>query len=876
MAEGVDQWMWSRGPYWEGEVESWAPWPAAGLLVDAGEEGRQKNEQEDWVRAEGTYMAPAASKEVEGEQGEEEEVAPAAPEQQQNVDSAVNERSKKKIEELIISLASWRRRCSERLQAARLGHVTGSFEVRCLEFLESELSNTFVYLNEALSSQHVHDENEGVVECFEDLADTASTVVPDAIEALDQADPQCQNSMLPRAPQCFHCHHRRRYPYELLSKVLHFYHFAERVYWSLSRAIRRLGLSCQMAEEGGGIHPVLAWFDQQQPGRFYDFPTGSYQVMMCMIMFPYGYKFEKERLVQKVMRETSMPYSFFAQIGGADDCFEHMSYFVSKDQEGARSYFSKLIHHDIITQVVETSRRTNADESEAWQWNFSPLQHQLLASKSAEMGFAFTSATLNLLTAASATADNGNETTGRIARRLALHHDDPDIPSLLQNIDLSQTRSLKVSGGVGSRSVPLNRFINLVVLDVEGWENFGDEDLLRICTIKMFLLAYLSIRSTQVTKLPLEIKELCSLQVLDASYTQLTELPFGYSEATELRRLDIRGTPIRQLMPKQILGLQHSLEVLLLGGEGLVSSVKTATSLPQDIQRFQALRTLATADLSEQPANFISALGELRRLRVLAITWSFHQSSDRDYCEALLSSIQKWKHLHSLTIHCGLGCSMEFLGSLSGPPEELAKFKVIAGRFAVVPKWFHGFELLSFMEITICKLEPHDLETLRDLPKLRCLILGLDFMPREPIVINSEGFHALQRFSIECPVPWLTFESGAMPKLKYLQLELHPCPMNPFSIPVGINNLRSLEKVALWYNVRYANRFSVKRTVEAVREEVAKCRSAIQMIRLFINGIKQDDVQAVDEETENATRSSSGTGAGAKDDVQEVDEITEA
>ncbi|KAF8700214.1 hypothetical protein HU200_034591 [Digitaria exilis] len=597
-----------------------------------------------------------------------------------------------KFELLQLSLlGSWRRRCSETLQAARRGHVTGGFEVRCLEFLESELSNTFVYLNEALSSQHVHDENEEVVECFEDLADTASTVVPDAIEALDQADPQCQNTMLPRAAQCFHCHHRRRYPYEILSKVLHFYHFAERVYWNLSGAIRRLGLSRQVAEEGGGLHPVLAWFNQQQPGRFYDFPTGSYQVMMCMIMFPYGYKFEKERLVQKVMRETSMPYSFFAQIGGADDCFEHMSYFVSKDQEGSRSYFSKLIHHDTITQVVETSRRTNADKSEAWQWNFSPLQHQLLASKSAEMGFAFTSATLNLLTAASATADNGNETTGRIARRLALHHDDPDIPSLLQNIDLSQTRSLKV---------------------------------------------------------------------LDASYTQLTELPFGYSEATELRRLGIRGTPIRQLMSKQILGLQHNLEALLFGGEGL-------------------------------PATFISALGELRRLRVLAITWSFHQSSDRDYCEALLSSIKKWKHLHSLTIHCGLGCSMEFLGSLSGPPEELAKFKVIAGRFAVVP---NGSMALSF----------------------------------------------------------------------YL------------FIPVGINNLRSLEKVALWYNVRYANRFSVKRTVEAVREEVAKCRSAIQMIRLFINGIKQDDVQAVDEETENATRSSSGTGAGAKDDVQEVDEITEA
>jgi hypothetical protein len=478
------------------------------------------------------------------------------------------------------------------------------------------------------------------------------------------------------------------------------------------------------------------------------------------------------------------------------------------------------------------------------------------------MGFVFTSATLNLLAAGSSTG-HGNE-AGQIARRLALHQDAPNIPSLLREIDLSQTRSLAVSGAVSIR-VPLDKFVNLVVLDVEGWVNFGDEDLLRVCRSKMFFLEYLSVRNTRVSKLPPEINELCRLMVLDASKTQVTEIPFGVFVGTRLHRLDLRGTPIRQLtLPKQILGLQNSLYELLLGGEGMTNSAETATRLPHDIRRFSSLTILATVDLSEQPASFVKALGDhLDCLEVLAITWSFHQSSDGDYCEALLSSIKRWSRLESLTIHCGLGCSMEFLGSLSDMP-ELLKFKVTLGRFAGVPQWFHGLWYISFVQIIVCKQGARDLEILRDLPILKCLILGLDFIPIEAIVIKNGGFRELQRFSIDCPVPWLTFESRAMPKLTYLQLEFHACPTSPISVPSGIKNLSSLTEVALWYNVRYANSSSVKMTVEAVREEVANRRNMTQMISLFINGIEQDDAQEVDKETESTTGAPSGPDAGAE------------
>ena len=147
------------------------------------------------------------------------------------------------------------------------------------------------------------------------------------------------------------------------------------------------------------------------------------------------------------------------------------------------------------------------------------------------------------------------------------------------------------------------------------------------------------------------------------------------------------------------------------------------------------------------------------------------------------------------------------------------------GRLACVPQWFQevGWRL-SFVQITICKLRARDLEILRNLSRLKCLILGLDFILREAIVIGIQGFKELQRFSVDCPVPWLTFFSGEMQKPTYLRLDFRACPTGPICIPSGISNLRSLTEVSLYYNMRYANSSSVKMTVKVVRKEVAMLR----------------------------------------------------
>ncbi|OEL37752.1 hypothetical protein BAE44_0001228 [Dichanthelium oligosanthes] len=564
--------------------------------------------------------------------------------------------------------------------------------------------------------------------------------------------------------------------------------------------------------------------EQALASTFDDIPYELRSLSLYMSMFPYGYKFDKDRPIMKWLCE---------------DLTDDWDEWRNVEDADAEKYFSQLVDRNVITMVAE-SYKSNQDKAEACHWHVNHFMQQFLASKSAETGFAFTSATLNL-GAASATG-HGNKT--RIRRRLAVHDQDhPCLPSPFGTIDLSQTRSLAVSGAVSS--IPLNKF-NLVVLDLEGWDNLKDEDLLQVCSSKMFFLQYLSVRNTRVSKLPDEIKELCSLMVLD-----------------------LRGTMIRQLS-KQIVGLASTLRALLLGSEGMINPIiEPATRVPHDVQHLHRLSTLATIDLSEHSASFVEALGAMANLRVLAITWSFHQCSDGSYREALLSSIRMLKGLKSLTIHCGFGCSMEFLGVLADPPQGLEKFKVTAGRFASIPRWISELKFLSFVQITICRQGTDDLQVLRHLDNLECLVLGLDFILEEAIVIESEGFPALQRFSVDCPVPWLTFRAGAMRKLTYLQLKLCAClASSQTSVPSGISSLQSLTEVALCYNVRYTDSPNVKATVKATREEVAEHDNQVD---LFINGVQYYDVQPADEETESAIRTQTGIDVEIKDDVQATD-----
>jgi len=178
-------------------------------------------------------MAPASSEEEE--QGNEEAdsmVAPAAPERQEAAASTVDERNKKLIEEALSSLGSGRARCSEMLEAARRGRVTGDLELRFLDFLEKELSIIFAGLR-ALSPQHVDEE---MVRWLRKLTGgRASGILP---RALSEADPRRHNTLLRRAARFFRRrHHRYTFGFRLYAAET-FYGLAEDPQWAATASGR--------------------------------------------------------------------------------------------------------------------------------------------------------------------------------------------------------------------------------------------------------------------------------------------------------------------------------------------------------------------------------------------------------------------------------------------------------------------------------------------------------------------------------------------------------------------------------------------------------------------------------------------------------------
>lgn len=528
----------------------------------------------------------------------------------------------------------------------------------------------------------------------------------------------------------------------------------------------------------------------------------SYQLkvlLLYMSMFPEGYLFQND---------------VFYRL----KCEEFTGYPSTLSMLDIRMDFVELLDRNLFTEVANWKGNHQLKES-SFPFKLHYFMLQFLVSKSADKRFDCTNGSLSLV---------GRSKCTKKLRWISLHRPDPDLEIFLNTRDFSHTRSLAISGKIDG--VPLQKFIDLTVLDLEGWQHLKNEHLSLICNAEM--LKYLSLRNTRVSRLPPEIKKLFGLRKLVASHTQISELPSEVCKLVYLEVLDLRSTKIR-LLPEHIWKLMW-LDTLLVGGEG-VNSNPTIIEAPEGAN-FK-LSILETVDLGECSAGLVEALGFLQHLKELCISWSFRQCNDARLEEALCSCIQRWLGLQSLTIHCGLGYPMEFLASLHNPFQNgyFTKFCVTGGRFVSIPQWFRGLKDLRSIEITVCRLEQEDLEILANLPSLKFLSLSLHFVPEQEIVVDGVGFTFLRTLSLCCRVPWLTFSEGAMRYLPYLELKIGGGSRSEGRIPSGLENLTSLRELALHYNAWYINDSNVRTIVDAVTKGVANHKHH-SLITLVING----------------------------------------
>ncbi|CAL5347965.1 unnamed protein product [Camellia sinensis] len=302
-----------------------------------------------------------------------------------------------------------------------------------------------------------------------------------------------------------------------------------------------------------------------------------------------------------------------------------------------------------------------------------------------------------------------NDTT----RRLSMHMRYCNMDKVIESIGKSPVRSVFLfqSGKLPKKpllgTVAAN-FKLLKVLDLED----APLDQLDEEVGNLFLLRYLSIRSTKVKIIPKSIGNLQNLQTLDLKYSPVSELPFDISRLRKLRHLFVVGVKIR-------------------GGIG-------------GLEELQNLWFVETND------GLIKDLEKLRQLRKLGI-----RKLEREHGRALCAAIEKMKYLQHLEVLASNDDEILDLQYISSPPQYLQRLELV-GRL-------EKFD------------QERPLKPLQILPSLVRLVLW-DAYDGEQLYFEVGRFQKLERLTLVGlkGLNSVKIEEEALPLLEDLTIEPSP------------------------------------------------------------------------------------------------------
>uniref|UniRef100_A0A0E0BM98 Disease resistance protein RPM1 n=1 Tax=Oryza glumipatula TaxID=40148 RepID=A0A0E0BM98_9ORYZ len=368
-------------------------------------------------------------------------------------------------------------------------------------------------------------------------------------------------------------------------------------------------------------------------------------------------------------------------------------------------------------------------------------------------------------------------------RRLAIQSGDSKCGSATDSMNLSHVRSLTMFGSLSQLPSNSFKFGIVQVLDLQGCKGFKQHHAKEIC--KMLLIKYLSLRRTDVKKLPKNIGKLQYLETLDIRETNVTKLP------------------------KSVCLLERVVNIL--GGN---KRTRKALKLPEDVKKtMKALRILSGIEIvgeSTSAADF-HHLTDLRKLAIFKINVTRGDKLSED----LRSSIEYLGgySLHSLVIDDDSSEFLESLGALSCPPKFLISLE-LSGTLVDLPRWITQLQDLTKLTLSVTALRTDNLRHICQLKKLFSLTFSLTEAKSHPlstailednktysdgeILVPAGGFEKLKILRFSAPLlPILSFQEKAMPSLERLELR--------FSILeglFGIQNLESLKEVHLRVNYK--------------------------------------------------------------------------
>ncbi|TKW02571.1 hypothetical protein SEVIR_8G249881v4 [Setaria viridis] len=510
---------------------------------------------------------------------------------------------------------------------------------------------------------------------------------------------------------------------------------------------------------------------------FDDLPVELRTCLLYCSIYPLGYFIQRDCLVRKWIAER----------------------FVSQ-QEVSEAYFDKLVSRNLLQPVPKYQSF----------YIVHPIMLAFLVCRAKEDNFVACRQHNN---------GRGSSSHAKQIRRLSLDTDcipDEDV--------VSHIRSLAVLSDQPHIGVPLKKFKNLRVLEIDSCKRLENFSLVDICGL--IWLRYLGLNGClEITEIPREIWRLQNLETLEVRNTSICKLPMEIGTLVHLRTLNVSGTMVTEV-PREITGLSRL--------ENLDVSSTRVKELPKEVGKLQELRTLdirvtkvRELPRREIPNSFLSVVGHFDSSsgRVVKLPLGVFRSSGDEQvisssganCRESLSILVLFNHLYKR-------CEV-----LPVPMHR------VAGRHMKVPQWVkQDLCNVCSLDISLWKLVEEDLEFLKtQMPNLQALQLRFEVLPREPVAITGGGFLKLETFYVDCRLPRvITFWEGAMPKLKHLEFKFYTGTTSQH-YSMGIKHLDSLEKVVFRCSEYYTSDSpGIRETIDVLRKEAVEHP---QEITLWVN-----------------------------------------
>ncbi|CAM0885585.1 unnamed protein product [Alopecurus aequalis] len=305
------------------------------------------------------------------------------------------------------------------------------------------------------------------------------------------------------------------------------------------------------------------------------------------------------------------------------------------------------------------------------------------------------------------------------------------------NGSLSKVRSMYVFGEFSCQSLMLLKYVRVLHLEI-GYKN----DVLDLTGIsRLFLLKYLKVDGGIAVELPSQIGKLQQLETLDID--NASKLPS-----------DIACLPL----------LLHLI-------------VNEDTVFPDGIGRLRLVQTVKLFDIWKNSVENIEGLGEMTSLKKFVFEWAGNDLVEgQRRMDVLRSSLERISgSLRTLHMYPGAEL-LDGWNTFSTPLIHLREMWLQGCVFSMIPQWLghlRDLQTLSFL-VGRAGLKNDGVAILAGLPSL----VYLDLRAVEPLEerLHIPGsvmtFRALKEFYLSINRSLLTFETGAMPMLKKLDISI--------------------------------------------------------------------------------------------------------